>query len=175
MTKSLIEKAINIKGKNYVLVSDRVIFFNENYPNWSIETERLSDWEREIIKATITPDCDKPNRKFTWYSQATWGDWFINKTSALENCETSAVGRALAMMWIWVIDSIASIDEINKANNTQKVEKPEFKESDYKELEALISMSTKTQIQNYIQDLNKKYSISDWYKNKIKDLYNKIN
>lgn len=120
--KQLTNKAIDIKGKKYVLVSDRVLYFNETYPNWSISTQRImtEDVGIEIIKATVIPDCAKPERYFTWYSQAKWWDWFINKTSALENAETSAVGRALAMMWIWVIDSIASMDEINKAENTAK-------------------------------------------------------
>lgn len=119
------EKAIDIKGKQYVLVSDRVLYFNETYPNGCIVTERLSNENMEIFKATVTPDCDKPERKFTWYSQAKWWEWFINKTAAMENAETSAVGRALAMMGIWVIDSIASADEIKKAegSNTWTVQK----------------------------------------------------
>ena len=122
--KSLKNRAIDIKGKKYVLVSDRVLYFNENYPNWSIQTSRESvDW-MEIVKAFVVPNIDQPTRMFTGYSQAKWGDGFINKTSALENAETSAVGRALAMMWIWVIDSIASVDEINKAENTAKAQKP---------------------------------------------------
>jgi hypothetical protein len=122
MTKNLTDKAIDIKGKKYVLVSDRVLYFNETYPNWSIVTQRIMTEEPwiEIFKATVMPDCEKPQRYFTGYSQAKWWDWFINKTSALENAETSAVGRALAMMWIWVIDSIASVDEINKAENAAK-------------------------------------------------------
>jgi len=122
MTKNLTDKAIDIKGKKYVLVSDRVLYFNETYPNWSIVTQRIMTEEPwiEIFKATVMPDCEKPQRCFTGYSQAKWWDWFINKTSALENAETSAVGRALAMMWIWVIDSIASVDEINKAENAAK-------------------------------------------------------
>lgn len=121
--KSLKDKAIDIKGKKYVLVSDRVIYFNENYPNGSIQTQREKEWDIEIIKAFVVPDISEPTRMFTGYSQAKWGEWFINKTSALENAETSAVGRALAMMWIWVIDSIASVDEINKAENTAKAQK----------------------------------------------------
>ncbi len=122
MTKNLTDKAIDIKGKKYVLVSDRVLYFNETYPNWSIVTQRIMTEEPwiEVFKATVMPDCEKPQRYFTGYSQAKWWDWFINKTSALENAETSAVGRALAMMWIWVIDSIASADEINKAENAAK-------------------------------------------------------
>jgi hypothetical protein len=39
----LIDKAIKIKGKDYVLVKDRVLAFNEYYPNGCIITERLSE------------------------------------------------------------------------------------------------------------------------------------
>jgi len=116
MDKSLKDKAIDIKGKQYVLVSDRILYFNENYPEGSITTELLSKPEDElvVIKATVWAT-NTGDRKFTGHSQARWGDGYINKTSALENCETSAVGRALAMMGIGVIDSIASVDEIKKA------------------------------------------------------------
>ncbi len=117
MTKSLKEKAISIKGKAYVLVSDRVIYFNENHPNGSIRTEKTQIENRVEVKATIIPDVSKPERYFTGHSQALWGEGYINTTSALENAETSAVGRALALLGIGVIDSIASIDEIKKAEN----------------------------------------------------------
>ena len=114
------DKAVDIKGKKYVLVSDRILFFNANYPNGSINTELLSKPEDDmvVVKATIIPDTDKPERKFSDMSQAIWGEGFINKTSALENCSTSAVGRALAYMGIGVIDSVASVDEINKAQTS---------------------------------------------------------
>lgn len=127
-SKQLTEKAIDIKGKKYVLVSDRVLYFNETYPNGSIVTQRIMTEETwiEIFKATVTPDCSHPERYFTGYSQARWWDGFINKTSALENAETSATWRALAMMWIGVIDSIASLDEINKAENTAKTQKKSY-------------------------------------------------
>lgn len=127
--KQLVDKAIDIKGKKYVLVSDRVLYFNETYPNGSIVTQRIMTEEPwvEIFKATITPDCSKPERYFTGYSQAKRWDWFINKTSALENAETSSIWRWLAMMWIGVIDSIASLDEINKAENTAKAQSKPFK------------------------------------------------
>jgi len=119
MDKSLKDKAIDFKGKSYVLVADRVLFFNEMYPDGSITTELISAPEADtvIVKATV-----KPNDKqiFTGYSQATWGEGYINKTSALENAETSAVGRALAFMGIGVIESIASIDEIKKTTTGRK-------------------------------------------------------
>lgn len=117
--KSLKDKAIKVQGKDYVLVSDRVIYFNEKYENGSIRTRLLSSIDSEdiFIRAIVVPDTDKPMRYFVAHAQEKWGDGFVNKTSALENAETSAVGRALAMMGIGVIDSIASVDEINKAKN----------------------------------------------------------
>lgn len=111
------DKAIDIKGKQYVLVSDRVIAFNDTYKNGVIQTKLLSSFDADMVvmMAKVIPDMDKPERYFTGYSQATWGDGMVNKTAALENCETSAVGRALGFMGIGVLDSIASADEVKKA------------------------------------------------------------
>lgn len=115
--KQLKNKAIDIHGKDYVLVSDRIIYFNETYKNGCIKTALVSSPEAEmvVIKAQVVPDIATPDRYFTGYSQATWGEGMVNKTSALENAETSAVGRALAMLGIGVIDSVASVDEMHKA------------------------------------------------------------
>ncbi len=119
--ENLKEKAIKIKGKDYVLVSDRILAFNEMYEKADIKTsyEYLPELSMFIVKAEIT--CDKGT--FTGLSQAVVGDGYINKTSALENAETSAVGRALGMMGIGVLDSVASADEINKASNNE-IKKP---------------------------------------------------
>ncbi len=117
MERSLREKAIKIKGKSYVLVSDRVVYFNEHFPNGSIQTELISEPTSKyiIVRAIVVPDITKPDRFYTGYSQAVVGQGFINEVSALENAETSAVGRALAFMGIGVIDSIASANELGKA------------------------------------------------------------
>ena len=127
MTKDLKEKAIKIQGKSYVMVSDRIIYFNETYKNGFIQTNLLSQPEAEkiVVKAKITPDIEKPERYFTGLSQAVIGVGLVNKTAALENAETSAVGRALAMMGIGVIDSVASVDEMKKAgvSNLATIEK----------------------------------------------------
>ena len=116
-SKDLKDVAIKIQGKDYVLVKDRVLFFNEKYPNGSIQTQLIDAMgeERIVIKAIITPDVENPTRVFTGYSQAVIGEGMVNKTAALENAETSACGRALAMMGIGVLDSIASVDEMRKA------------------------------------------------------------
>lgn len=108
---------VNIKGKPYVLVSDRVAYFNKHFPNGSITTQLISETDAKevVMKAIINPDVSK-ERCFTGYSQAVKGEGYINQTSALENAETSAVGRALGFMGIGVIDSIASADEMVKAD-----------------------------------------------------------
>ncbi len=120
MTNNL--PTIDIKGKKYVLVSERVLAFNENFPNGSIETEILSpiDSKTIVVKVTVTPDVKNIARRFVGHSQAVIGQGMVNTTAALENAETSAVGRALGMMGIGVIESIASADEINKSLNAEK-------------------------------------------------------
>lgn len=121
MTKDLEDKAIKIQGRLYVLVSDRILYFNETYPNGSIQTQMVDAMGDStiVIKALVTPDVENANRVFTGYSQAVIGQGMVNKTAALENAETSAVGRALAMMGIGVIDSVASADEMHKSLGSQ--------------------------------------------------------
>lgn len=125
INEKLSKKSIDIKGKKYILVSDRVLAFNEFYPNGSIQTKIEDDGTKVLASAKVTPDCKFPERFFTGNSQATWGDGYINKTSALENAETSAVGRALALMGIGVLDSIASVDEIKKTEVVRPYNAPQ--------------------------------------------------
>jgi len=173
MTAELKDKAIDIKGKKYVLVSDRVIYFNENYPNWSIQTTRETVWDMEIIKAFVVPDVSEPTRMFTWHSQAKRGDGFINKTSALENAETSAVGRALAMMWIWVIDSIASVDEINKAENTAKEKKPTYQSRFQKAISNTDFMKQCLDQNDFINKIKEKYELDEFQESQLRTAYQK--
>lgn len=113
---------IKIKGKDYITVATRVAHFNQEYQNGRIKTTLLTppDSNMVIIKAEITPDVDKPTRYFTGLSQAKWDDTHspVNKAAAIENCETSAVGRALGFMGIGSTEDIRSADEMNKASYT---------------------------------------------------------
>ena len=157
--KSLKDKAIDIKWKKYVLVSDRVLYFNQNYPNGCIQTTRETIWDKEIIKAVVCPDCDKPNRVFTWYSQATWGDGFIN--------------RALAFMWIWVIDSIASVDEINKAENTAKsqTKKPTYQSRFQKAMSNTEFMKQCLDQNDFINKIKDKYELDEFQESQLRTAY----
>lgn len=112
---------IDIKGKEYVLVKDRILYFNEHYPNGRITTA-AHDLEGGAIRmrACIWPDIKEADRYFVGHSESIRGGAGVDKTAACENAETSAVGRALAMMGIGVIESIASADEVHKAINAEK-------------------------------------------------------
>ena len=107
---------IDIHGKPYVMVKDRVIHFNNEYPNGCIRSKLVDRIDSVVIfEATVIPDVDKPERFFTGHAEEEIGSSQINQTSALENCETSAIGRALAMMGIGVNESFASGDEVANA------------------------------------------------------------
>ena len=113
-------KTISIHGKPYVMVKDRIIKFHEDYPNGSIETELIEMTDRFIFKAKVTPDVESPQRYFTGHAEEVIGSSQINNTSALENCETSAIGRSLGAVSIGIEESFASGDEVNNAVHQQE-------------------------------------------------------
>lgn len=113
-------KKIQIKGKDYIEVNERVKQFHIDYPNGSITTELIEMTDRFITKTTVIPDVKNADRKFTGIAYEKEDSTFINKTSALENCETSSCGRALGMLGIGIDTSIASYNEVANAVTQQK-------------------------------------------------------
>ena len=109
-------KTTNIKGKQYVEVNQRLLYFrNESkYDGWSIETAFLVlDSESCVAQCTISDNEGRVIAQGT--AQEDKSSSYINKTSYIENCETSAVGRALAMLGIGIETSIASSNEVSMA------------------------------------------------------------
>ena len=113
-------KKIQIKGKDYIEVNERIKEFHKKYPDGSITTDLIEMTDRFITKTTVIPDATIPERKFTGIAYEKEDSTFINKTSALENCETSSVGRALGMLGIGIDTSVASYDEVANAIEQQK-------------------------------------------------------
>ena len=109
-------KTTNIRGKQYVEVNERIKFFRqeEQYKGWSITTsiEHIND--NEVVMCTSVLDTNG-NVIATGHAHEVKGSTNINKTSHIENCETSAVGRALAMLGIGIDTSIASANEVETA------------------------------------------------------------
>jgi len=132
-------KTINIKGKSYVQVNERLKHFREIYQHkFGLTTEILEMTEKVIlIKATIT--CQETGFVVAEGTAMESKDaGFINKDSHIENCETSAWGRALGNFGIGLDSSVSSYEEsanwnkqqdlqaikIPKPTKTLKVEKP---------------------------------------------------
>ena len=110
-------KAINIRGNAYVQVHTKVAAFNRLFPNGRIESEIIGDPTAHVfIRAKVTPNVEHPERYFIGHSQAKW-QGNINGAAALENAETSAVGRALSMLGIGIEDGMCSAEELAKATD----------------------------------------------------------
>ena len=117
-------KTVDIKGKKYVEVNERVKYFRENYAGWSLTSEIVSLQDGVcVIKATIRDDSGREMATGLAYEKE--DSSFINKTSFIENCETSAWGRALGNLGIGIDASIASADEVENAQLNQN-EKPKI-------------------------------------------------
>lgn len=114
-------KSINIKGKNYVMVNERIKEFRVKYVGWSLTTEIVSLTEDTCVMKAIVSD-DSGIVRATGFAQEDRTSSMINKTSFVENCETSAWGRALGNLGIGIDDSIASAEEVDMAIKKQEVE-----------------------------------------------------
>ena len=136
-------KKIKIKGKDYVMVHERVKEFHKDNPNGSITTDMIS---REggvfITRTTVIPDTKNLDRKFTGFAYEVVGEGNVNSTSALENCETSSCGRALGFLGIGIDTSIASAEEVDNAISQQDVPIPEYLESQTKRWTKLLNPLT---------------------------------
>ena len=109
---------MQIKGKDYVLVNSRVDAFRYLFPNGSITTDLLSVENGIcIVKATVKDEEGKVLSTGLAFEKESSS--YINKTSYIENCETSAVGRALGFLGIGIDISIASYEEMQNAIEQQ--------------------------------------------------------
>ncbi len=115
-------KTTDVKGKEYAEVNQRIKAFRMVHPDGGIETEILSIENGVcIMKAKVTDSYG--NVLGVGHAYEKEGSTFINKTSYIENCETSAVGRALGMVGIGINTSVASFEEVSNAIAQQEEEK----------------------------------------------------
>lgn len=118
-------KTTDIKGKEYAEVNQRIKAFRSVFPNGSIESEIVSYENGTVVMKAIAKD-EEGKILGVGHAYEHENSSFINKTSAIENCETSAVGRALGMVGFGIDVSIASYEEVANAienQNTMKAKK----------------------------------------------------
>lgn len=114
--------SIDVKGKEYVEVNARVDGFRKLFPEGAITTEIISLADGVcVMKATAYDDTGRILATGTAYEKE--NSSFINKTSFIENCETSAVGRCLGFVGIGITTSIASAEEVQNAIENQDLVK----------------------------------------------------
>lgn len=110
---------VQIHGKTYHTVAGRIDTFRKDYGlEYSIETEILMAADLVQVKAVIR-NIENGAVVASGLAEEVRGSTNINKTSAVENCETSAVGRALAFFGLGGTE-IASADEVANAINQQQ-------------------------------------------------------
>ena len=113
---------VKIHGKEYKTVAERVHEFREDHPDWAIETEVLfHDDKRVVTKTTVSKGTGGVIS--TGLAEENRAASHIHKTSALEVCETSSVGRALAFIHGKYMGSeIASANEVENAIKQQNTD-----------------------------------------------------
>jgi|APGre2960657373_1045057.scaffolds.fasta_scaffold59180_3 hypothetical protein len=115
---------VNIRGKEYMTVALRVQKFREAHPEWELSTEIIKADEKVVImQARIYTENGKCIA--TGHAEEFRASSQINSTSALENCETSAIGRCLASAG-WGGAEFASANEVQNAIHQQKNNSAEF-------------------------------------------------
>lgn len=129
---------IPFKGKGYAMVNERIKAFRQICPMGQIVTSIVSlengvvTMKAEIfVDGVIVADGLAQEKETSSY---------INKTSFIENCQTSAIGRALGFLGIGIDDSISSADELANALTQQEEMK---KTISAKEQKVLVNMIEK--------------------------------
>jgi len=122
----------DVKGKQYAEVNQRIKAFRMVYPTGTIKTEMISNengvciFRAEIYSGKIIIGEEGIETPFSGEILLATGtayekenSTFINKTSYIENCETSAIGRALGIAGFGIDTSVASAEEVQNAINNQ--------------------------------------------------------
>lgn len=123
-------KTTDIKGKDYAEVNQRIKAFRMLYPDGIIDTQMISNENGVcVFRAMVGYYEDDVDGCVRWLGTGTAyekeNSTFINKTSYIENCETSAVGRALGMAGFGIDVSVASAEEVQNAIQNQEITQEE--------------------------------------------------
>ena len=160
-------KTTNIKGKQYVEVNERIKFFRQEvqYKNWAIQTDFPMLTSDEVVcKCTITNIDGMVVSQ--GHAHELKANGMINKTSFVENCETSAVGRALALLGIGIDASIASANEVEIAIAQQIKSEPVSDKDVFKEVVTEMRENVMDKAVSYIKSQSNKQKAFDSIINK---------
>ena len=165
----------SIQGKEYAEVNQRIKAFRMVHPSGAIVTEMLSNEGGVcVFRATIYDNEARVLGTGTAYEKEASN--FINKTSYIENCETSAVGRALGMCGFGIDTSVASAEEVTNAINNQgeKAEPTTERKATPKQLEIISKVYVGEKLARLLE-ANGITAIEELSMTKASDLISKLN
>ena len=167
-------KTVNIKGKEYVEVNERIKYFRKTYPKYSLTSEVLEKTSDSIL--IIASILNEEGRVIAnGLAEENRGSRYINKTSYVENCETSAWGRALANFGIGLDTSVASAEEVQNAIANQVSSKTpttktklEISDENWDKALAWAVANKELGLTKIVKTLQQKYTVPNIVKAEIK-------
>lgn len=169
-------RTTNIKGKEYAEVNQRIKAFRMVYPTGVIETEMVNNENGICIFRAIVGyrENNELYKLATGTAYEKENSTFINKTSYIENCETSAIGRALGIAGFGIDTSVASAEEVQNAIANQEPSKEEQKENfELTQKVIRLAQETRTNLDEMLKYYNVK-ATKDMTNDQLKDCVNKL-
>lgn len=165
-------KTINIKGKEYVTVNERLKEFRNTFKDYSLTTELVElGQDFCIIKASIVDD--KGVVRATGFAREVVAKSPINKFAFVENCETSAMGRALGNFGIGIDEAVCTADELLMKLSQDKKDEPKITDAQFSRLQELgANMEALARYYNVASVIDLTY---DQAEKAIKSKENKVN
>lgn len=171
-------KTINIKGKEYVTVNERLKEFRNNFKDYALITEIVElEADFATVKASVIDE--KGVIRATGFAREVVAKSPINKYAFLENCETSAIGRALGNFGIGIDEAVCTADELIQklSHEEEKPQKTDFEKAATAEKSAN-TKAVNQAIKTGATEVKKKPKTIDTLKNHYQqslDALNKIN
>lgn len=164
-------------ASSYTEVKDRLKWYKEDYPDYRVETEVLSWSENHdsvLVKAYLFKNVEEQEKRCPHSSgvaEELRGAGFVNKTSHVENAETSAIGRALANVDYTGSDKRPSKEEMDKVERTKKAQakdNAQEKTAPKKEkTEKTSKEKSEDEIIDTIASFEDKNELVKWYNNEV--------
>ena len=160
------QQSVPQHGKEYFTVATRHNLFMQYFNDYaSINTDiipELCNDNRVAVKCTISIE----DKKYTGMALEEFGSSFINRTSALENAETSALGRALAAFGLHGTEFASADELINaKMNQNKTTTKKQFpKTNGKKNIKLDMEELDMGRIKNDIYKIDDIYALRKWRK-----------
>lgn len=123
-------------SKEYNTVDQRISGFRELFPDGSIVTEIVSH-DNGVVLMRATAYDELGRILATGHALEKESASYINQTSYIENCETSAIGRCLGIIGIGLTDAVASAEEIKGQIDAEQKRSDDNVNGTYDELKDL--------------------------------------